>query len=375
MRFFLHIDMDAFFASVEQALNPALKGKPVIVGGVNGRGVVTSASYEARKYGVHSAMPGFQARRLCPRGIFVPNRRAVYVDFSRKIFAVLRQYSPKVHAISIDEGLLDLTGTEKLFGAPALTARKILARLEKELGLEASGGLARTPMVAKIAATLAKPHGFIEVRPGSEEEFLGSLSVEAIPGIGPKTTQILSRLGVRTIGQLLRSPELRKQHLDLDGEGDLPRREEHSISSETTMERPLEKLEEMEAVLLERVEEVSARLRAENYYARCVTVKIRYASFKTIVRSCTLFYPTRFDHEIFAASRGLLRRHLAAAQAVRLLGVKLSSLVAVGWQEPLFDVQKRRSWENLYRGIDSLRKKYGDRAIFPAASRARARQA
>jgi len=373
MRWYLHVDMDAFFASVEQVLNPALKGKPVIVGGKSGRGVVTSASYEARAFGVHSAMPGFQARKLCPQGIFLPNRRRVYSEFSDKVFAILERYSPKVYPISIDEGLVDLTGTERLLGSPLKTARQILARIEKELGLSASGGLSTNRIVAKIAATKAKPHGFIYVRPGSEKDFLSPLPVESIPGVGPKTHKELFRRGVKTVGDLLRDSELNRRYLDLEGAGHGERSHDHSIGNETTVDRPLKKREEMERVLWELVEEVGGRLRQEGLYARCITVKIRYANFKTITRSRTLSTPTCFDREIFAVAQELLRNNLTAGGAVRLLGVSASSLLSSGWQESIFDVDKRRSWERLYRGIDRLRRKYGEETIRVATPRARTR--
>ena len=203
MAWYLHIDMDAFFASVEQVLDPSLRGKPVIVGGREGRGVVTSASYEARKFGVHSAMPGFQARKLCPQGIFLRNRRRAYVDFSQKVFAVLAQYSPEVHALSIDEGLVDLTGTERLFGPPLKTADAIIRRIETDLGLPSSAGLSTSRVTAKIAATMAKPRGLIYVPAGSEKDFLAPLAVEMIPGVGPKTHRALNQKSIKTIGDLL----------------------------------------------------------------------------------------------------------------------------------------------------------------------------
>ena len=363
MRWYLHVDMDAFFASVEQVLDPALKGKPVIVGGGNGRGVVTSASYAARKYGVRSAMPGFQAKKLCPHGIFLPNRHRIYSEFSNKIFAILEQYSPEVHAISIDEGIVDLTGTERLFGPPLNTANEILARVEKELGLSASGGLSTSRVVAKIAATLAKPHGFIYVPPGTEQVFLSPLPVEAIPGVGPKTHQELLQQGIKTIADLLKHPDLRRRHLDLDEPGHEGRSHDHSIGNETTLDKPLKEMEKMAEVLWGLVEEVGARLRQEGSYARCITVKIRYANFKTITRSRTLSTPTRFDREIFAVARELLKKNLTPGGSVRLLGVSASSLLSSGWQESMFEVRQRLSWEKLYQGIDRLRRKYGEEAI------------
>ncbi|MCZ6624379.1 MAG: DNA polymerase IV [Deltaproteobacteria bacterium] len=373
MSCYLHIDMDAFFASVEEVLNPALKGKPVIVGGESGRGVVTSASYEARKYGVHSAMPGFQAKKLCPHGIFLPNQRRIYNEFSHKVFAILEQYSPEVHAISIDEGIVDLTGTERLFGPPLKTAREIIMRIEKELGLSASGGLSSSRVVAKIAATLAKPHGLIDVPAGSEQAFLSPLPVESIPGVGPKTHRELLQRKIKTIGELLRNPDLRGRYLDLKGAGHEVRSRDHSIGNETTLDRSLKDREKMEGVLWELVEEVGQRLRQEGSHARCITLKIRYTNFKTITRSRTLSTPTCFDREIFEVARDLLRKNLIPGGAVRLLGVSTSALLSSGWQESMFDIRKRLSWEKLYRGIDRLREKYGEEAIGIATPHTRSR--
>ncbi len=363
MSWYLHVDMDAFYASVEQVLDPALKGKPVIVGGRSGRGVVTSASYEARKYGVRSAMPGFQAKKLCPQGIFLPNRRRVYSEFSDKVFAILEQYSPKVHPISIDEGLVELTGTERLFGPPLKTTQEIITRIERELGLAASGGLSSSRVVAKIAATLAKPHGLIYVPSGSEQTFLAPLPVESIPGVGPKTHKQLLQRGIKTIGELLKKSGLRGRYLDLEEAGHGERSHDHSIGNETTLDKPLKTREKMEEVLWELVEEVGGRLRREGFYARCITVKIRYTNFKTVTRSRTLYTPTCFDREIFEVTRELLRKNLILGGVVRLLGVGASALLSSGWQESMFDIQKRRSWEKLYHGIDRLRRKYGEEVI------------
>jgi DNA polymerase-4 len=370
MGWFLHIDMDAFYASVEQVLDPSLQGKPVIVGGRSGRGVVTSASYEARKYGVHSAMPGFQARKLCPQGVFLPNRLRIYSQFSQKVFAILDRYSPEVHAVSIDEGVVDLTGTEKLFGPPLKTADRIIKEIKTQLGLPSSGGVS-TSRVAKIAATLAKPQGLIFVTQGGETEFLGPLDVKMIPGVGPKTDTDLLRRGIKTIGDLLKRPELAARFFDLSENSGRERRHDHSVGNETTLEKSLTDSESMERVLWELVEEVGARLRREKLFARCLTVKIRYANFETITRSRTLPSPTCFDREIFDVVQDLLCHNLARNRAVRLLGVSASTLQSSGWQEPLFDGPKRQSLEKLYAGIDRLREKYGDDAIGSATPRKR----
>ena len=373
MGWFLHIDMDAFYASVEQVLDPTLIGKPVIIGGRNGRGVVTSASYEARKFGIHSAMPGFQAKKLCPGGIFLPNRRRIYSEFSDKVFAILERYSPQVHAISIDEGIVDLTGTEKLFGPPLNTADRIIKEIKSELGLPSSGGVSTSRVVAKIAATLAKPQGLIFVAQGSEVEFLAPLDVKLIPGVGPKTYTNLSRKGIKTAADLLSRPELAARFFDLSQSAGRERRHDHSVGNETTLETSLTDSEQMEQILWELVEEVGGRLRREKLYARCLTLKIRYSNFETITRSRTLSAPTCFDREIFDVVQSLLRRHLTRNRAVRLLGVSAGALQSSGWQEPLFDGQKRTSLEKLYAGIDALRKKYGEHAIGSATARKRAR--
>jgi len=368
---YLHIDMDAFFASVEQVLDPRLKGKAVIVGGRSGRGVVTSASYEARKFGVHSAMPGFQARELCPRGIFLPNRRRVYAEFSAKVFAILEEYSPEVHALSIDEGLVDLTGTERLFGPPLKTADVMIRRIENELGLPSSAGLSTSRVTAKIAATLAKPHGLIYVLAGSEKDFLAPLPVEMIPGVGPKTHKTLNQRGLKTIGDLLNRAEFAARYLDLTVSEERTHRHDHSVGNETTLDKPLKNIAEMEQVIWELVEEVGGRLRREEMYARCLTVKIRYSNFHTITRSRTLPSPTCFDKEIFEVVSDLLRQNLTQGRAVRLLGVSASALQSSGWQEPLLNRDKRQSFERLYKGIDELRHKYGANSIGAATRRQR----
>jgi DNA polymerase IV len=369
MGWFLHIDMDAFYASVEQVLDPRLKGKPVIVGGRSGRGVVTSASYEARKFGVHSAMPGFQAKKLCPHGIFLPNRRRTYVEYSEKVFEILEQYSPAVRALSIDEGVIDLTGTERLFGAPLKTADTIIRRIEKELGLPSSGGLSTSRIIAKIAATLAKPHGLVYVPSGSEKDFLTPLAVEMIPGVGPKTHKVFDQKNIKTIGDLFDRSELAERYLDLDERPVRQHRHDHSIGNETTLETPAKTVAQMEKILWELVEEVGSRLRREKFHARCLTVKIRYSDFHTLTRSRTLPAPTCFDKEIFEVVSDLLKRNISGGKAVRLLGVSASALQTTGWQEPLLNRDKRKSMAELYKGIDEMRRKYGDEAVGAATPR------
>lgn len=371
MRWYLHIDMDAFYASVEQALDPGLEGKAVIVGGRNGRGVVTSASYEARKFGVRSAMPGFLARQLCPHGVFLPNRRRVYCEFSAKVFAILEQYSPAVRALSIDEGLVDLTGTERLFGPPLKTADTMIRRLASELHLPSSAGLSTNRTTAKIAATLAKPHGLIYVPHGSEKDFLAPLAVDLIPGVGRKTHRLFNQKGIHSIGDLLQRTEIARRFLDLT-EGARDRRQhDHSVGSETTLAQPVTDVASMERVLWELIEEVGGRLRREKLYAGWLTVKIRYTDFHTITRSRTLAEPTCFDKEIFAVVSGLLKRNVVHGRPVRLLGVSAGVIQCSGWQESLLNGTQRRSYERLYKAIDDLRLRYGENAIGAATPRRR----
>ncbi len=371
VNWYLHIDMDAFFVSVERVLDPSLRGKPVIVGGKNGRGVVTSASYEARKFGVHSAMPGFLANRLCPQGIFLSNRHRLYSDYSRRVFAILDRFSPEVNAVSIDEAVVNLAGTEKLFGPPLATADRIIRNIDSELGLPSSAGLSANRVTAKIAATIAKPRGLIYVPAGSESDFLGPLTTALIPGVGAKTHRSLKTRGIRTIGQLLNRPDLTARFLDLSPSAKHARARDHSIGNEATLPQPVRTSEEMEHVLWGLAEEVGRRLRCHHLYARCLTLKIRYSDFRTLNRSRTLATPTCFDREIFATVSALLRETCAPGRAVRLLGVSANALQTTGWQESLFDPVERHSWEKLYRGIDALRRKYGAECIGAATSRLR----
>jgi DNA polymerase-4 len=258
-----------------------------------------------------------------------------------------------------------------LFGPPLKTADQIIKRIESELGLPSSGGVATHRVVAKIAATLAKPHGLIFVPDGTEKDFLAPLDVKMIPGVGPKTYQSLLQRNVKTIGDLLRQPELAERFLDLRHSSETPGHRDHSVGNETTLENPLKEIAAMEEVLWELVEEVGRRLRKDNQYARCLTIKIRYSNFQTITRSRTLEAPTCFDREIFAIVSDLLKKNIAKGRAVRLLGVSASALQSSGWQEPLLNRDMRKSLEKLYQGIDNLREKYGADTVSAATTRKR----
>jgi DNA polymerase-4 len=250
------------------------------------------------------------------------------------------------------------------------TADVMIKRIDAELKLPSSGGVSTNRVVAKIAATLAKPHGLIFVPAGTERDFLAPLDVNMIPGVGKKTHENLLKRGIRTIGDLMAHPELGERFLNFTDSEQGHRRHDHSMGSETTFV-PLQDPTRMEAILWELVEEVGVRLRKEEFYTRCVTLKIRYSNFQTITRARTLPSPTCFDREIFSVVRDLLRENLAANRAVRLLGVSASQLQQSGWQESLFHREKRQSLENLYRGIDNLREKFGESAVSIAAARKR----
>ncbi|MGH7888322.1 MAG: DNA polymerase Y family protein, partial [Candidatus Binatia bacterium] len=254
---------------------------------------------------------------------------------------------------------------------PLKTAGKIIRRIERELDLPSSGGVSTSRVIAKIAATMAKPHGLICVPAGAEKDFLAPLGVEMIPGVGPKTHQTLLQRGIKTIGDLLERPEAAARFLDLGESSERHHHHDHSVGNETTLSQPLKDIPAMEEVLWELVEEVGARLRREEVFARCLTVKIRYTNFQTITRSRTLSSPTCFDKEIFAVVKDLLRQNIGPGRAVRLLGVSASALQSSGWQEPLLNREQREAFERLYKGIDRLRAKYGEDAIGAATPRKR----
>ncbi|HEX9787805.1 MAG TPA: hypothetical protein VGB09_07250, partial [Candidatus Binatia bacterium] len=248
-----------------------------------------------------------------------------------------------------------------------------IRRIESELGLPSSAGLSTSRVTAKIAATLAKPRGLIYVPPGAEEDFLAPLPVEMIPGVGPKTHKRLDQKGIKTVGDLLQRAELAARYLDLTEASERHHPHDHSVGNETTLDKPLKTIAQMEKILWELVEEVGGRLRREELFARCLTVKIRYTNFQTVTRSRTLLSPTCFDKEIFAVVSDLLRRNVGHGRAVRLLGVSASALQSSGWQEPLLNRDQRQSFEKLYKGIDDLRRKYGEDSIGAATPRHRAR--
>ncbi len=373
-RVIAHLDLDAFFASVEENLDPSLRDKPVIVGGGE-RGVVATANYIARRYGVHSAMPLRTARRLCPHGVYLPGDHRLYREYSRRLMALLGEYSPLVEQVSLDEAYVDLTGTEQLFGPVIHTARAIQRRVHEELSLGISVGLATNKLVAKVASDLEKPRGFTVVRPGEEASFLESLAVERLPGVGPVMLGQLRDRGVATIGDLARvPPNLLRLSFGEVGEmlaqrarGDdtrmvTPREAVKSISRETTFDDDTSDTGLLESTLLRLTEDVCGRLRRQRFEARTITVKIRYSDFITHTRSRTLRRPLDVDEVFFVEVLALFREARQRRYRIRLVGMGVTNLVPRCWQDDLFD-QELPLLRDLDLKIDAIREKYGRDAV------------
>jgi DNA polymerase-4 len=373
----LHIDLDAFFASVEQACNPRLRGRPVIVGGdPNGRGVVSAASYEARKYGIHSAMPMARAKRLCPDGVFLRGDFRKYSIASREIRRILMYYSPRIEAVSIDEAYLDLGGLRRLFGAPVDIADRIRKKIERELRLSASMGLSTNKLVSKVASDCAKPGGMVQVIAGYEGRFLAPLPIARLPGVGKKMEVRLNDLGIFTVGDLAsldrrlieRALGTCSLHLydHARGEGSITFREDRapsSISRETTFDTDSADRDHLEGTLIALTERACKALREADMSTRTVTVKLRYSDFKTVTGSVTLNLSTSTDHEIISAAFDALTRLWTRRARIRLIGVSLSNFSCLPCQMELFPHRDDKRHNNLYGAIDDIRDRFGFNAI------------
>jgi DNA polymerase IV len=369
----LHVDMDAFFVSVELLERPELRGKPVIVGGQpDRRGVVAAASYEARRYGVHSAMPLRTAGRLCPHAVFLEGRHELYAEWSDRVAAILAQFSPVVEMASIDEAYLDLSGTERLQGPPLAAANALVRAIGGRTRLPCSVGLARTRLVAKVASDQAKPRGLVWVPAGAEAEFLAPLGVRRIPGIGKVTEAALQKLRIETVGQLAAIPRERLEELFGQWGTALYRKsrgedsyeffvdaEPKSISHSHTFGEDTAERAVLDAMLSRLCQKAGKRLRDSGLDARTVTVTIRYAGFETITRAKTLPEATHLDPVFLDAARQLFDRHWDCHRAVRLVGVELSQLSHGADQLPLLDGAKREKLEKVARAADKLRDRFG----------------
>lgn len=378
-RHIIHVDMDAFYASVEQLDNPDLRGKCVIVGGsADKRGVVSAASYEARKFGVHSAMPMSQAIRLCPKGMVLPVRMKRYVELSRRIHGIFQSYTPLIEPLSLDEAFLDVTGSVDLFGPPDGMGRQIKDRIKAELGLVASVGIASNKFLAKLASDLDKPDGFVCIEDGCIQAVLDPLPVSRIWGVGRVTQKTLSAAGIRTIKQLREAPMdalerlfgNQTQHVlalvrGIDHRPVESDREAKSISAEQTFATDMDDKASLLSVLLSQVEEVSYRLRASHLCAKTVTIKIRYADFRTLTRSSTLGDPTDVTRTLWQEARDLfLKWHAKSARPLRLLGCGVSGLGYKGTgQGQLFADPEDQKQKRLDEAFDAVRNRYGKGAL------------
>jgi DNA polymerase IV len=369
----LHVDMDAFFVSVELLERPELRGKPVVVGGrPDQRGVVSAASYEARKFGIQSAMPLRTAARLCPHAIFLDGHHAKYSEWSDRIATILAKFSPIVEMVSVDEAYLDLAGTERLNGPPIAAADKLLRTITKTTGLPCSAGLAPTRLVAKVASDQAKPRGLIWVPPGSEARFLAPLPIRKIPGIGEVTERALRSMNIETVEQLA-AHELEKLEKIFGQWGTALYRkarggdsyeflidaEPKSISHNHTFGEDTADVAEMESMLSHLSQKACKRLREANLSARTLTLTIRYAGFDTYTRSKTLHDPAHLDTDIFAVFLGLFREHRNPNRKVRLLGAALSNLTHGSEQLDLLEAARREKLDKLTKATDRLRDKFG----------------
>jgi DNA polymerase-4 len=381
-RLVCHVDMDAFFVSVEEIFNPSLKGQAVVVGGQRDqRGVVAAASYAARKFGVHSAMPLRTAARLCPNVMFVEGNPHRYREYSKKVYAVLGRFSPQVEMASIDEAYIDLTGTERLWGPPLKAAHTLHEAIRTETSLKCSLGLASSRLVAKVSSDQAKPNGVLYVLPGQEPDFLAPLDVRKIPGVGKRTEASLRGFGIRKVGDLAALDEeflaahfgrwglaLSGKARGLDagwwfdyaiGEEEDPK----SISHEHTFSDDVANRDRLETTLLKLSEMVAKRLREHQLYSRTIQLKLRYEDFSTITRACTLDHATQLDGEIAAAVIRLFRAAWDHRTPIRLLGVHAGSLEHAEGQMDLLEESHVARVRQAFRSVDHIRARFGERFI------------
>jgi DNA polymerase-4 len=385
-RIIFHVDMDAFFVSVEELYDPSLKGKPVVVGGQrNERGVVSAASYAARKFGVHSAMPLRTAAKLCPQAIFVDGHPERYRGCSEKAYKVLQEFSPQVEMASIDEAYLDMTGTERLHGPPLKAAHKLHRRMKDQTLLNCSIGIGSSRLIAKVSSAQAKPNGVLWIVPGEEAKFLAPLDVREIPGVGKVMESHLRALGIKKVGDLARLEESEleerfgKWGLALAGKArgedaggwfdtEVGAHESaKSISHEHTYNEDTADANQLEATLMRLSELVGRRLREANFYARTVQLKLRYKDFTTITRAHTLSAATQLDGEIFNQVRTLFRKNWKQGSEVRLLGVQTSSFETQPEQINLLESGQQKRWKDALAAADKLRDKFGESSVSLAA--------
>lgn len=381
-RSIIHLDMDAFYPAVEALDKPELKGKPVIVGGAKERGVVSSASYEARRFGVHSAQPIATAIRLCPDGIFMPVRMSRYKEVSGQVFEIFHCFTPLVEPLSIDEAFLDLTGAERLMGQTEEIAKKIKETVLKKTGLTVSAGVASSKFVAKIASDIDKPDGLTVVPPNRVREFLDPLPIKKMWGVGKITQQALARLNVKTFKDLRQIPvEILEKNFGKHGaamhllsmgidERDVePEREAKSIGHEQTFMKDILDPDQAKKEILSLANRVALRMRREEVRGSTVSLKVKYSDFTQITRAATLPEPTDDSMEIYSTSCRLLKKTAVGKRPVRLLGISLSQLSSLEGEKQLFLFDQDKGYrkrKNLNTALDSICEKFGEKSIRPA---------
>ena len=378
----LHVDMDAFYASVEIRERPELAGQPVIVGGTSGRGVVLSASYQARAFGVHSAMPVGRAQRMCPRAVFVPPRHRLYGAVSKQVMAIFGTITPEVEPLALDEAFLDVSGALRRLGPPAAIARHIRALVASQQGLTCSVGVAPTKFVAKIASARCKPDGLLVIPVAGVLGYLHALPASALWGVGERTGEVLARLGLRTVADIAHTPLATLQHELGEAQGShlaalawgrderrvTPHVAEKSIGAEETFAADIDDPERIRRELLKLSGRTAHSLRAGGYAARTVSVKLRLASFKTMTRSRTLAYPTDVTREIYATACALYESAgLDHGARLRLVGVRVSGQVPVAGANAQLTFDDRPvGWREAERAVDKIASRFGTSAVRPA---------
>lgn len=380
-RAIIHLDMDAFYPAVEVLDNPQLKGKPVIVGGSRERGVVSSASYEAREYGIHSAQPMAKAMRLCPHGVFLRGRMSRYREVSLQVFQVFRRFTPLVEPLSIDEAFLDVTGSGRLFGRPEETARKIKEAVVREIGLTVSAGIAPSKFVAKIASDMEKPDGLTVVPAEGVTEFLNPLPVSKMWGVGKVTQEALRKLNIWSFRDLSRTPveilelefgkygsKMHQLSMGMDDRAVEPGHDAKSIGHEETFSEDITEADLARKELLALATRVARRMRQEWLRGRTVTLKVKYSDFALITRSATLPASTDDAPEIYSAVCSLLKKTAVGKRPVRLLGISMSQLVNAEMEGQLslfLEDEASRKKRKLNTALDSICGKFGDKVIRP----------
>ncbi|MEO0142267.1 MAG: DNA polymerase IV [candidate division WOR-3 bacterium] len=373
---YLCVDLDAFFVSVERALNPELNGKPVVVGALPGeRGVVASASYEARNLGIKAGMPISRAYRLCPDGLYIRPKFSIYEEFSQRFKQILYHYSPVIEMSSIDEAFVDIRGTERLFGPPLELAKKLKQVLRDCLKLPCSIGIARTKVIAKVVCDHSKPDGLLMIKPEEERDFLFPLPVDVLPGIGPKTFEVLKNLNINTVGEFFNTPDwiletaIGKNCLAIKSfisGGDYKILQSmKSMSQETTLIEDTKNLELITSVFYELLESLCQRLRENGLGARVSTLKVRFSDFKTITRRIRLPSSTNAQQVIYKICLPVLKDILRENKRVRLIGISLSGFEYNGFQPSIFFKDENRLVRLNY-ALDRTRLKFGFNAILPA---------